>query len=184
MARMNPTVRTWLITLVCLGAVVGIIALAGGFNPRDTSARRIDVGVEIATTRWYVSVNSCEVEPAEDADGGDVTIHLDAENRWWATLDRLEPAVGVELPTGEKYGFSDEWFSTRSASGGGFDPGFAQQASLRLETEQPLWEPDQPITVNLYDEASDDGYLASDRWYPSEMVAKVELVCTILEVEE
>lgn len=184
MARINPTVRTWLVTLAALGAVVGVVALAGGFAERDVSPLRTDVDERVSLTRWEIEIHSCEVEPAEDADGGDVTLSLSVTNRWWATLDLLDPAVGVKLPTGEEYGFRGEWFSTRNAVGGGFDPGFGAEASIRLETEQPLWAADEPITVNLFDEASDDGYLSNDRWYPSELVAVVELACTVLEVEE
>lgn len=184
MARINPTVRTWLITLASIGALVGVTAAAGGFEPRDTSPLEFEAGEPVSLTRWDIELHGCEVEPHEDSEGGDVTIHLTVTNRWWATLDLLDPAVGVELPTGEGYGFDGEWFSTRNATGGGFDPGFEAEARIRLETEQPLWGPEEPITVSLFNEASDDGYLSNDRWYPSELVAVVDLVCTVLEVEE
>lgn len=184
MARINPTVRTWLVTFAAIGAAVGLVALLGGFGSRDTSPLRVDVGQEISLSRWDITVNGCEVEPEEDADGGEVTISVDVTNTWWATLDLLDPAVGVDLPTGESYGFTGEWFSTRNAAGGGFDPGFPAEASIRLETEQPLWDAAEPIRVRLFDEASDDGYLANDRWYPSELVAVVETVCTVVEVED
>ncbi|TRY20004.1 hypothetical protein FOJ82_03785 [Tessaracoccus rhinocerotis] len=184
MARINPTVRTWLLTLLVVGAVLGVIALVGGFGPRDTSPYRVEAGQQVSLTRWDITLHGCEIEPSEDSDGGAVVIRLDATNRWRATLEMLEPAVGVELPTGEGYGFDGEWYTTRNLAGGGFDPGFAAEASIRLETEEPLWGPDEAITVSLFDESSDDGYLSSDRWYPSELVAVVDLVCTVLEVEE
>lgn len=184
MARINPTVRTWLVTFAVVAVLLGGLALAGGFAPRDPAPLRVEAGREVSLSRWDITVEHCEVEPDDEADGGDVRIHVAATNRWDATLDNLSTAVGVDLPTGELFGFQHESFGTRTDSGGGFDPGFPATAYLRISTEQPLWEPSETVRVSLYDEASSDGYISNDRWYPASIVAVVDLECTFLEVEE
>lgn len=183
----NPRARTgarsWLIAAIAVGLLTGGIALAGGFEPAAPRPADTAVGEQINLTRWDVTVDGCQITPADQyRDQPLVQINLTVTNTWDASQASLNrAAVSIRMPNGERFGSSDEWFRMYDAErSGGFDPGFERPAVITMDLAEPLWTDGAPVRLLLATERQRDGFILSGNWVADETAAVLDLDCPVV----
>lgn len=184
MPAISPTARNWIGGLVTTAAVLGALALAGGFAPASSQpGRQIAPGETISLTRWDVSVDACSYLPPYDDQTdsfGRVELTMTVTNTWSQSLPYMEKETyAVNLPNGDALaGANGEWMTFIGIEGtGGFDPGFTRTAVVRGDLLSEYWGTDEPVLVRLASERPSDSYLNSDSWTADRQEAFIYLPC-------
>lgn len=179
---MSRTARSWLITVVVVGLLVGVIAAFGGFKQAITSLERdLPVGEPVDTGRWMVTVERATLSDVDARDGYDI----DPVVRVWLHVTNLDtrPGHGISddaiaflgphgrldaegLPYMERYG------SGPSDIG----PRLSRTVYYDFPIGDDEWAEGDIVRVGLgYEQYGSGGYSATDEWSYTHMVGVVHV---------
>lgn len=183
MTQLRRLTRAWRWPGAALLAVVVLIAALGGFERYHYPDNDTEVGQWVTLSRWKVRIDSCDLVTAEDGSylGPHATIRLRAINTWHTSQLSINPdTVHITLPSGDRFGVGDQWFTFADAERSGrFDPGFERPATIVMLVDEGVsWGPSELVTIRLATEEFVPGF-ASDRWLGIEQAAAIQLPCPL-----
>ena len=173
----------WLITAAVLAAVVGLVAVTGGWaDAGEARGRPVAAGTRVDLERWQVRVMSAELrdrDPQLDYETPDtLVVRLWLLNTTDTTLSSPESGL-IQVVTGIAEQPEYDGFRATTGRTLSLDPGTAQEVELALtypENASPA-APDQ-VVVLLHDERLDENLSGSPYWRITGRVAQVRLPLT------
>lgn len=179
---MNKTARSWLITVVVVGLLVGVIAAFGGFQRASTDLEpALPIGEPVDTGRWMVSVQRATLSDVDARDGFDI----DPVVRVWMNVTNLdtrysyglsEDAIAFLGPHGRIDTEGLPYMQRVGSGPGDIGPRLSREVYFDFPIGTQEWAEGDIVRVALgYEQYGSGGYSATEAWNYTHMVGVVHV---------